>query len=153
MYSYTKVLKDHNITVAEIARRLNRKPMCIHEVLKAGSQHINQLADIAEVMGADVAEFFLPFSYKDPRLEGVLHQFTHFSYNYKRVLAAHGVTAYDVAKLLGCTPQNVYQRLKKNPLVSSLQKIADAIGADVAEFFLPFTKDDPRIAPILHQFG
>ena len=148
MYLYSKVLKDHNINISQIAEKLECVPNAVHEILK-GSPSVSSLTKVADAIGADVAEFFTTLSKDDERLKPVIHLVSNCSYNYKQVFKAHNITVYELAAKLGMSPQGIYRCLKQNPNIRSLLKFAKAMNADIIEFFLPFSKDDERVKPIL----
>ena len=56
----------------------------------------------------------------------------------KRILAAEGISATDLARLLGCTRQNV-SALFKSPSVKleKIEEIASLIGKKVTDFIAP----------------
>lgn len=56
----------------------------------------------------------------------------------KAFMALHGIRVKELANRLNVTPSNVTQMLSdKNDMnLSSIQRIADALGADVREFFV-----------------
>lgn len=56
----------------------------------------------------------------------------------RRILAAEGISATELAKMLGCTPQNV-SHLFRSPSVKleKLEEIAGVIGKKVSDFFSP----------------
>lgn len=53
----------------------------------------------------------------------------------KKVIKAKGLTAKDVADKMGITPIGLSQHINGNPSVKVLERIADAIGCEVSEFF------------------
>ena len=55
----------------------------------------------------------------------------------KAFMALHGIRVKELANRLNVTPSNVTQMLSdKNDMnLSSIQRIADALGADIREFF------------------
>lgn len=65
----------------------------------------------------------------------------------KSVIKAHGMEVREVANKMGITPTALSQhingkiykgkRVPPNPSLDVLQRIADAIGCDVADFFCP----------------
>lgn len=69
-----------------------------------------------------------------------------------KVLKDHGITQVELAKRLDVSNMSVTNYVKGNPTVDTLEKIANAIGANVIEFFLPMKKDDPLVSTIIHQF-
>ena len=54
----------------------------------------------------------------------------------KRVIKQYGLEAKDVASRMGITPVGLSQHMNGNPSVAVLQRIADAIGCDIGEFFV-----------------
>jgi transcriptional regulator with XRE-family HTH domain len=55
--------------------------------------------------------------------------------NVKQILKRKGYTVTQVAEEMGINRGSLYNMLSGNPTVESLQKIADIVGCDVAEFF------------------
>ncbi|MBR6931116.1 MAG: helix-turn-helix transcriptional regulator [Bacteroidales bacterium] len=55
--------------------------------------------------------------------------------NIKDALKRHGYTQRMVAKKLGMSEMNVSQIVNGNPTYNKMQAVADAIGADITEFF------------------
>lgn len=55
--------------------------------------------------------------------------------NIKKVIKAKGLTLKEVADRMGITTAGLSQHLKGNPSVQTLQRIADAIGCEVGDFF------------------
>ena len=68
-----------------------------------------------------------------------------------KVFRDHGLLQKDVADKMGCKSKMSICNYKKNPSVKILQRMADAIGADIIEFFTPLHVDDPLLKPILHK--
>lgn len=57
--------------------------------------------------------------------------------NIKRVLKERGLTAMQIAERMGVTNVALSQHMNGNPSVQTLERIAQAIGCDVAELFDP----------------
>ena len=57
--------------------------------------------------------------------------------NIKRVLKERGLTATQIAERMGVTNVALSQHMNGNPSVQTLERIAQAIGCDVAELFDP----------------
>lgn len=57
--------------------------------------------------------------------------------NIKRVLKERGLTAMQIAERMGITNVALSQHMNGNPSVQTLERIAKAIGCDVAELFDP----------------
>lgn len=55
----------------------------------------------------------------------------------KTALKARKMTQRDLAERLGILPQQLYITLHGNPSLSTMQKIADAIGCSVGELIEP----------------
>lgn len=53
----------------------------------------------------------------------------------KKVILAYGLTVAEVARRLQITNVALSQHLNGNPSVKTLQRIADAVGCEVGEFF------------------
>lgn len=53
----------------------------------------------------------------------------------KKVLKAKGVSAKDVAEKMGITPIGLSQHINGNPSVQVLERIAEAVGCEVGDFF------------------
>mgnify|MGYP003299794501 CR=1 FL=1 len=57
----------------------------------------------------------------------------------KKVFKEKGLTSKDVAERLGMTPVGLSQHINGNPTVQVLERIAEAVGCDVADFFTAST--------------
>lgn len=55
--------------------------------------------------------------------------------NIKAAIAARGLTATQVAKRMGVGLPTLSAMMNENPVLSSLERIADALHCDVAELF------------------
>lgn len=55
--------------------------------------------------------------------------------NIKQAIKRKGMTSKQVAEILGMTSVNLSYHINGNPSVEILQRIADAIGCDIAELF------------------
>ena len=55
--------------------------------------------------------------------------------NIKAAIAARGLTATQVAKRMGISISTLSAIMNENPVLSSLERIADALHCDVAELF------------------
>ena len=53
----------------------------------------------------------------------------------KEILKDKQMTLNDLAQKLGVSRQALYLQINNNPRISSLQKIADALGVPVAQLF------------------
>lgn len=53
----------------------------------------------------------------------------------KKVIKERGFTIEETAKRMGITRITLTQNLSRNPTVGTLQRIADAIGCEVGDFF------------------
>lgn len=53
----------------------------------------------------------------------------------KKVLKARGVSAKDVAEKMGITAIGLSQHMNGNPSVQVLERIAEAVGCEVGDFF------------------
>jgi transcriptional regulator with XRE-family HTH domain len=54
----------------------------------------------------------------------------------KSIIKQKGLTMEDVAERMGISRVTLSQTLSGNPTMSTLQRIADALGCKVGEFFL-----------------
>lgn len=54
----------------------------------------------------------------------------------KGIIRKKGYTIEQVAELIGVTRITLTQNLGRNPTINTLQRIADAIGCKVGDFFL-----------------
>lgn len=61
-------------------------------------------------------------------------------FDFEQILKKRGIKQKDLADKLGITPQTLHSTLKNNPTVLSLQKIAEVIGCEMADFFPPSSK-------------
>ena len=55
--------------------------------------------------------------------------------NIKEVIKSKGLTAKEVAERMDITPVGLSQHINGNPSVEVLERIADAIGCKVGDFF------------------
>ena len=53
----------------------------------------------------------------------------------KRVIKNKGLTVKEVADLMGITSVGLSQHINGNPTIQVLERIAEAIGCDVGDFF------------------
>lgn len=53
----------------------------------------------------------------------------------KSIIKERGFRMEEVAKIIGVTPVSFSQTISGNPTVRTLQRIADAIGCQVGDFF------------------
>ena len=68
-----------------------------------------------------------------------------------KVFNDYGVTKAEVAKKLKLSPITVSTFINGNPHISNVQRLADAIGADIMEFFTPLSKTDKHVAALRHS--
>ena len=54
----------------------------------------------------------------------------------KKVIKERGYTIEDVAKKMGISRVTLSQNMSRNPTIGTLERIANAIGCDVSEFFI-----------------
>lgn len=52
-----------------------------------------------------------------------------------RTFSERGLKAKDIAERLGITSMAISSRINRNPTVSSLEEIAEAVGCDITDFF------------------
>lgn len=55
--------------------------------------------------------------------------------NIKKIIKEHGYTIEDVAKKMGISRVTLSQNISRNPTVGTLERIANAIGSNVGDFF------------------
>lgn len=55
--------------------------------------------------------------------------------NIKKVIKEHGYTIEGVAEKMGISRVTLSQNISRNPTVMTLERIADAIGCKVGDFF------------------
>lgn len=60
----------------------------------------------------------------------------------KNVIRKKGYTMEQVAEKMGITRITLSQSLSRNPTMNTLQRVADAIGCKVGEFFLDEIQQD-----------
>lgn len=53
----------------------------------------------------------------------------------KKVFKAKGITAKEVADKMGITPTGLSQHINGNPSLQVLERIAEAVGCKVGDFF------------------
>jgi len=58
-------------------------------------------------------------------------------YRIKELCKERGILIKDLAKKVGITDVGLRQSLNGNPTIGTLEKIADALGVEVAELFRP----------------
>ena len=64
----------------------------------------------------------------------------------KSIIKQRGYTIEQVAERMGVTRVTLTQNLSRNPTINTLQRIAEAIGCKVGEFFLDeFESKDENI--------
>ena len=56
--------------------------------------------------------------------------------NVKNVIKQRGYTIEQIAEKMGVTRVTLTQNLSRNPTINTLQRIADAVGCKVGDFFL-----------------
>lgn len=66
----------------------------------------------------------------------------------KRVIKSKGFTLEQTATKMGITRITLIQSLSRNPTISTLQRIADAIGCRVVDFFLDELGEQEQKKPI-----
>ena len=54
----------------------------------------------------------------------------------KNVIKQRGYTIEQIAEKMGVTRVTLTQNLSRNPTINTLQRIADAVGCKVGDFFL-----------------
>ena len=59
----------------------------------------------------------------------------------KKVIKERGYTIEEVAKKMGISRVTLSQNMSRNPTVSTLERIANAIGCEVSEFFMEGKSD------------
>ena len=65
----------------------------------------------------------------------------------KEILKQKGLTQVDLAKMLGCTKQNIKQLfMVGNPRLSTLQSVANALGVEVWELLVSKAELKKRFA-------
>ena len=62
-------------------------------------------------------------------------------FNIKNTIKKYGLTSVEVANRMGISKTAISFMINGNPTVESLERIADAIGCDVTEFFVKPEKD------------
>ena len=64
--------------------------------------------------------------------------------NVKALCTARGITLTDVAERIGIVRNTLYRQLKGDGVqLSTLQRVADAIGCDIADFFTDASQRQP----------
>lgn len=69
------------------------------------------------------------------------------SRNIKRIIKGQGLTREDLAEKLGITGTSVSRLVNGNIRLSSLEKLADALNCDVADFFRKKEEQIPVAIP------
>lgn len=62
----------------------------------------------------------------------------------KEILKERGIKMYQLAEMIGITPESLTRALMRNPQFSTLKAIADALGVPVRELFST-QKQEPNI--------
>jgi transcriptional regulator with XRE-family HTH domain len=70
-------------------------------------------------------------------------------YYAKKVLEDYGYTQKALAEKLGVSEMSTHVYVRKNPTLKSIGRMADALGADMIEFFTPLHKDDPLLLSMI----
>lgn len=73
--------------------------------------------------------------------------------NVKGMIKQKGYTIDKVASMIGVTRVTLSQTLSRNPTVATLQKIADAIGCRVGDFFIDEMDTDKRLNLVCPKCG
>lgn len=60
----------------------------------------------------------------------------------KSIIKKKGYTIEQVAEKIGVTRVTLTQNLSRNPTMNTLQRVADAIGCKVGEFFIDEIEED-----------
>lgn len=67
----------------------------------------------------------------------------------KELLKEKGMTQQDLAQRMGVAAGTLSQQINGSPTLDTLQRIADAIGVDIAELFTPVVRC-PHCGAVLH---
>lgn len=67
------------------------------------------------------------------------------SLDIKRVIKQKGLEVKDVAARMGITSVGLSQHINGNPSVAVLERIAEAVGCEVGDFFTKSVPDIPTI--------
>lgn len=67
----------------------------------------------------------------------------------KSVIRKKGYTFEQVAEKMGITRITLTQNLGRNPTINTLQRVADAIGCKVGDFFVDDVSEDEGINTIV----
>lgn len=70
-------------------------------------------------------------------------------YNARKVLEDYGFTQKKLAEKLGVSEMSTHVFVRKNPTLKSIGRMAEAIGADMIEFFTPLHKDDELLKAVI----
>ena len=65
----------------------------------------------------------------------------------KRVIKAKGLTVKDIADKMGISSVGLSQHINGNPSVQVLERIADAVGCEVGDFFEKSSNEMTGICP------
>lgn len=66
--------------------------------------------------------------------------------NIKQAIKSYGLTSKEVAERMGVTAVNLSYHINGNPSVEVLERIANAIGCDIAELFDAPNKPQNKIS-------
>lgn len=74
--------------------------------------------------------------------------------NVKKIIKKKGYTIEKVAEMMGITRVTLAQNLSRNPTIGTLQKIANAIGCNVGDFFSDELKiEKPELTALIRFRG
>ncbi|MGN0309031.1 MAG: helix-turn-helix domain-containing protein [Bacteroides sp.] len=67
--------------------------------------------------------------------------------NIKRIIKEKNLEVREVARRMGITPTGLSQHINGNPSVETLERIAEAVGCDPADFFVSKEKTNTLTCP------
>ncbi len=128
-----KVIKRHGFTQKQVAEAMGVKSGIITAGVARGSFSPNRLHRIAEIIGADYAEFF------EDEKKASNHR------DIKKIIRHSGHTITEVAKIIGVSQGCLSNKLRQEVIdPKTLHKIADAIGVKYSELLLGHAPDTSK---------
>lgn len=128
----SKVIRQHGYDVEAVAKQMGlTKSSLGKSISNAGNPSIGKLRQIAQIIGADLADFFED-ERKHPNEETAPTLQT--TDRIKQIMKDKGLSVTEVSKRMGVLPQSLSRTLRQGSFrVTTLKAIADAIGCTVED--------------------